>query len=147
MLDRLAGTLRTFSGSNRNKIRTSNLSLKIRCSYAKKRVYSFCRNRSDNELTLDTSAFSVTLLHNSTDTTKFSYSLFRSLRNIGKQSTIIAKEGDLLMCLSPQKILSARQPTIFEFSRMDWIYHEMEANEGNSFHTQIYVPALAPISC
>ena len=39
------------------------------------------------------------------------------------------------------------QQTIFEFSRLDWIQHEMEANAGKSFQMQINLPALASISC
>ena len=39
------------------------------------------------------------------------------------------------------------QQTIFEFSRLDWIQHEMEAKAGKSFQTQINLAALASISC
>ena len=39
------------------------------------------------------------------------------------------------------------QYTIFEFSRLDWILHEMEANAGKSFQMQINLQALASISC
>ena len=41
----------------------------------------------------------------------------------------------------------SKQQTIFEFSRLDWIQHEMEANGGKYFQTQINLPALASISC
>ena len=51
------------------------------------------------------------------------------------------------MARAHHEFFSNRQQTIFEFSRLDWIQHEMEANAGKYFQMEINLPALASISC